>query len=1564
MKTTLQKQFAVSLLTFILSLIVMLSSAQTTVQTFNASGSWVCPYGVTSITVETWGGGGAGGAAPTNASVGGGGGGGAYRITTSIPVTFNTTYNYVVGIGGLANNTGVGPNGVASSFNGSFTATAGTGGGSNATIAISGLGGTGGTFNGGNGAGGTIVPLRSGGGGGGAGSGGNGGSTLTNVAGTGGAIDGGAGGAGVTANADGGNAVVIGGGGAGALRNTNGGSRSGGNGTRGQVRISYVINCTAPPAQSTTLILIPGSNSISGSFTGAAFTDGYIIIRTSTAAAPSSPVDGTTYIPGSSALGGFIESVGTATSFNSISLAATTQYWYWVYGYDNVACVGGIKYLTASPLNGSSTTIVCGAVTNTATITSVTGASYNSGTNTWVFNWSALSWSLGSTPTSCQNVILIIDRTAATGPENININLDINVSIKNFTMRNISNTVHRIVFQIASPTTGARDIFIDGNCILECPGGTISNRFNRCSVLNNGRTTIIGEVVLGRIATLTASNEGHSSIGSGNATTATFPNQIITFFGNMTFNPRGFTVDEHTVFIFNKAGTQYIYNYTRPLVSDTSYPILFEDLRIGTTNATNLIMAGTMFDGYIEHLGRAGITIGVNSTLDLPANFSLNVWRGGLPMGSTILPSYLRMFAGSRLRLGGNASVPDVFGFTHGVAGSNFPGFISPYTLDPTSTIEYYGSNAITQTIFNEPTYSNLLIVNGSGLGRAVKQTTAGTLNVANSFNINALADVYLGTATGLGTNTSPVTSTGPLTINATGGLYCNANVVSGTGAFSMGNGSFLGMGHIQGISNSGSATGNIQMIGGRSYNTTGNYIYNGVLNQVTGGGLPTTVNDLTTDNPTIVTIATNQTVNGVDSLKQGTFDIGSTRITHNGTGTLNSIVGKMKANLGIVEMRGTSGLVQNLSGNWFLNKTISSLINANTTGIRVAPVPADTLLIASALVYGAVTNSAIITNDNLTLLSRDSATAGFGTMISGNSITGKVNIERYMTAIKSWRLLAAPIRNATSPTVTAAWRESNAPLTSNGYGTRITGPAAFIGVDEFTQRASMKYYDPATRSYINVSNTTTSLISNTAGYYVFVRGDRGVPLEGAAAPTILRIKGDIITGTHVVAVPAGRFATFGNPYPTNLNLRTTTKSNISNTYYAWNPNSAGNYNVGAFENYTFDGTNYLKVPGGTIRNTIQSGEAIFIQSSGGAGTLTINETDKTGGVTTPVSRASTTEGRTGVTKPTLEINMYTKDIDSSTYLADGILMNFNDDYSSAVNNDDVRKILNAGDNIFITNGNLNLIVERRPTLKISDTIKLNLTNTRINSYRFEFDPSALSNIGLEATLKDKFVGSETAVSLLHVTDYNFNITSNAGSKVADRFMIVFKQVKPMQFVKINAVRNKNNTATVNWYTENENNIDNYKIERSRDGVSFIEIGSQMPTANNNGNPYYSFVDATADEGDNWYRIKTNTINGTNQLSEIAKIGATEILLPATISVYPNPVLEGQVHVNFVNEKVGKYQITIVNMAGQTVYSEVLKLETNNFKKIISLGNAAAGNYQLTLINEEGTLKKLSILVK
>ena len=90
-----RKIFAVLILLFALMANAL---AQSTV-TYNSSGTWTAPAGVTQVTVEVWGGGGAGGNATSNPSAAGGGGGGAYSrsVLTVIP---GTVYNYHVGAGG------------------------------------------------------------------------------------------------------------------------------------------------------------------------------------------------------------------------------------------------------------------------------------------------------------------------------------------------------------------------------------------------------------------------------------------------------------------------------------------------------------------------------------------------------------------------------------------------------------------------------------------------------------------------------------------------------------------------------------------------------------------------------------------------------------------------------------------------------------------------------------------------------------------------------------------------------------------------------------------------------------------------------------------------------------------------------------------------------------------------------------------------------------------------------------------------------------------------------------------------------------------------------------------------------------------------------------------------------------------------------------------------------------------------------------------------------------------------------------------------------------------------
>ena len=217
-----------------------------TVVTYTTSGTWTCPAGLTSVTVQCWGGGGAGGGVLSAALVGGGGGAGGSYARSILSVTPSASYNISVGAA-VTGGTGNGATGNPSWFGASSTIYAqGGAGGTGAITGSSGSGGAGSInssigdvrYPGGNGSAGTNSSY-SGAGGGGAGSTGNGGNASGRTAGSGTALNGGNGGAGRNTAGVGNSGSSYGGGGGGGYNGTRFRNRNGGNGAAGLVILSY-----------------------------------------------------------------------------------------------------------------------------------------------------------------------------------------------------------------------------------------------------------------------------------------------------------------------------------------------------------------------------------------------------------------------------------------------------------------------------------------------------------------------------------------------------------------------------------------------------------------------------------------------------------------------------------------------------------------------------------------------------------------------------------------------------------------------------------------------------------------------------------------------------------------------------------------------------------------------------------------------------------------------------------------------------------------------------------------------------------------------------------------------------------------------------------------------------------------------------------------------------------------------------------------------------------------------------------------------------------------------------
>jgi hypothetical protein len=160
---------------------------------------------------------------------------------------------------------------------------------------------------------------------------------------------------------------------------------------------------------------------------------------------------------------------------------------------------------------------------------------------------------------------------------------------------------------------------------------------------------------------------------------------------------------------------------------------------------------------------------------------------------------------------------------------------------------------------------SNLTVATGANLNVTGGGTVSGTRgNGGNVIVINGtcmLTDTATISALGVGTMT--VASGGTLDVGASAKVAGNI--------FTLASGGTIKIASTAGITSSG-ATGAVQSTT-RNFNTAANYQYNGAQAQVTGNGLPATVNNLTFANAAGVTLS-------AGTAAAGTLDLGPTPVS------------------------------------------------------------------------------------------------------------------------------------------------------------------------------------------------------------------------------------------------------------------------------------------------------------------------------------------------------------------------------------------------------------------------------------------------------------------------------------------------------------------------------------------------------------------------------------------------------------------------------------------------------------------------------------------------------------
>jgi hypothetical protein len=703
---------------------------------------------------------------------------------------------------------------------------------------------------------------------------------------------------------------------------------------------------------------------------------------------------------------------------------------------------------------------------------------------------------------------------------------------------------------------------------------------------------------------------------------------------------------------------------------------------------------------------------------------------------------------------------------------------------------------------------------------------------------------------------------------------------------------------------------------------------------------------------------------NDVSLANTGTINIDSSTIKISGS-IING--GAFDVTKGTVEMNGPS--LQTIPADAFITNKIKNLIISN----NVTLAGQDSL--TGILSFGAVDSKTFSTGGFLTLKSSAAGTASVADLTNedvntGNRVLDSVIVERYLSAAKKWRFLSIP--TTTAQTIKAAWQEKSTAPNDNlipGFGTQITGAGGIpAGFDVYTATPSMKTYNTITNSWTAIPSTNATLINNptnnTIAYFVFVRGNRSATLiTSPVSATVLRTKGVIKQGDQsdvTIASPATAFTAVGNPYPSRIDLRRMTPAPTTATkIYVWDPfaTSGSAYGLGGYQTLTYDGSDFTVTPaggsyGGVYNRDpdyIESGEAFLVGGNASSYTITFREDIKP----SVNNLISFTAGQ----HQSLQAKLF---INNGITLMDGVKVDIGNNFSNYLDNDDAFKILNSTENVSLKRDGKLLSVERHDIIGLQDTFFLTIGNVRVQNYQWQLDMKNMDQPGLYGFLEDNYLHTSLPLNLNGHNIANFNIANIPGSYAADRFKIVFKQltVLPVTFTSIKAYQ-QNKDIAVEWKTENESNLQQYDVEKSVDGNHFTV--TKTVAANNAAVNNYSWLDENPSEGYNYYRIRSTDKNGKTAYSTVVKvlIGKGK----QNFSIYPNPVENGTINLQFTNQPAGKYGLRLLNNIGQVMISKQITHADGSSIESIQLDKYTAhGIYQLEVMKPDGDIININVI--
>jgi hypothetical protein len=209
------------------------------------------------------------------------------------------------------------------------------------------------------------------------------------------------------------------------------------------------------------------------------------------------------------------------------------------------------------------------------------------------------------------------------------------------------------------------------------------------------------------------------------------------------------------------------------------------------------------------------------------------------------------------------------------------------------------------------------------------------------------------------------------------------------------------------------------------------------------------------------------------------------------------------------------------------------------------------------------------------------------------------------------------------------------------------------------------------------------------------------------------------------------------------------------------------------------------------------------------------------------------------------------------------------------------------------------------------------------------------------------------------------NITSNMVSNFSPfAFGSTSLAVNPLPIELLSfTVELNNGKVDLNWVTATETNNDYFTIERTRDAVSFEEVGVIDGAGNSTSIKEYYLLDPAPFEGISYYRLKQTDFDGNFSYSDLVAVeypSKTEF----DLVVYPSPTTSSNINLNITGQENDEVLVVLTDLLGRQYYSKVVVLENGNYLSAIDHSNKIPGGVYMVIATNKDKIRSRKIVIK